>query len=379
MAYLGIREKDENENGVYYFSSLGMRDDVGEKFERASYYYDKEKELALKDFCITENEIRDGFELIRKYIHNNDKRHTKDSKYYLGLVGTPFDGVYVFNYKTPRDNMAEKFDNTYISDDKKDVMEHFDIVEADIKDASLLFEDRVHNYLRKRTKKVVESPKVKATEIAVTPVTPATSITPVADKVETKKSEPIKAEVVKAEAVKTNKEVEVNEITENVKKKKGNLIKQMIDEVKKENDIVELIFSNGYLYRLALRDTFYVRNGVSFQNCAKTIDGEVTINSAAIDKLIDNGDIIHIKRTAISHSEDFTVCVDCDDNYSPNVDTDECGRFNITHYIPKIVFNADEVVSVKGLSVYPEIAIDFVKIVNSSQKLVYDYLRKKYN
>lgn len=343
MAYLGV--KDKNEYGVYYFSSISVRDAVGEKLENPVYYLDRAKKTALEEFKITEKEIKDGSELIRKYI-----------QYYIGLMGTPFDGVYAFNFPGARDKIAKNFEGAFISNNKEQVLKEFGAVESDIKDGAILYGDKVNKYLIKKAK-------------------------------ETQKSEFNKSNAVKTEF---NIETDVSNTAEVVEnKEKGNLssseksqvnlIKRMIDEVKKDNDVVELTFSNGSVYRLAIRDIFYVRNGVSFQNCANTVDGKVVINSNAIDKLIDNGDIINIKRTVISHADSITVCMGCDDEYSPNVETDEHGRYEIVHFIPKVVLNANEVVSVRGMPTYSEISIDFVKMEANKHKLVFEYLRKKYN
>ena len=90
MSYLGIKEGDVK--GLYSFNSISVRDEIAQKVSNPVFYFDREKEKALKDFNITESEIKDAKILI-------DMFRNMDEEAYLAIEGTPYDGVYLFKRK----------------------------------------------------------------------------------------------------------------------------------------------------------------------------------------------------------------------------------------------------------------------------------------
>ena len=334
MAYLGIREKDDiADNGLYYFEATGVRGEIALNYTDPAFYTDKQKEKAMKEFGLkSEDEIRDGIELIRRYRGYGEKQ--EEAKSYLGVRGTPFDGVYEFDHVSARDKIAKKFADTYKSMDLEAILKEFGVDKSEVKNGGFLFGKEATAYAKEH--KVVDNSQ------------------------QTKKSE-------------------VSEKTETVKEgKKVSLLRDMISCVSSDYDVIEILMNEGSVYRLAYRDIFYLRNGVKLSNCA-SLDSDVNavINASAIDKLIDNGDIIGITRSRINYHDGYTLCMNCDDLGSPTVRVDEMGRYELKHYYSKVVINNSAVSSVIGADTYRELAIEFTKITPATQRVVYDYLVKR--
>lgn len=332
MAYLGIIE-DKNFKGLYYFSSLAMRDEIGKKFNKSSFYYDKEKDKALTEMGISESEIKDG-RILMDYFRN------KDEDAYLGIMGTPFDGVYCFKRKAVRDREAQNFENTYMSMDKTEILEKFGLGESEIRDGGFLMSGEVKDWLKKPKKK--SAPEKKNEDVK-----------------EDKSTNPVKDD-------------------EKIPTSDKNILRNMINVVAQDNDIVEITMYNGEVYRVALRAIFYTANDdVNFANTAVSDGaGNPIIKEKMIDTLVEKKDIIVLPASKIKYCDGFAILRNCDDPYSPTVIRNDDKTHSIFHHIPEIVINTSLVTSVKGYNTYEEITL--TKITKEKQKLVYDYLASKY-
>ena len=320
MAYLGIANH-EKFNGLYYFSSLAMRDEIGKNFNGAMFFYDKEKKQALEKMSISVEDIQDG-RIIIDYFKN------KDENAYLGLTGTPFDGVYVFKRKVVRDREAKHFSQVYMTMNKDEILQKFSIGESEIRDGGFLMSEEVKNWLKKKpTTKTVE----KSVEV-----------------VEVKK------------AVSTN------------------LLENMLNSVSKTKNIVEITMITGEKYRIAMKPIFYLSHeNVSFANMAVAdSSGNVALKENMVDDLVNNKDICVVNKSQITYGEGFAVIRNCDDEYSPTVHHND-NTINISHFIKEIVINVNQVVSVIGMDEYSE--INLAQLTKGKNKLIYEYLYKKYN
>ena len=332
MAYLGIREVDNTtDNGLYYFDVLSIRNEMAKHFTNPVMYVDREKEKALEEFGLKEEDIKDGIVLIRKYRYGQKE----ESRCYLGVRGTPFDGVYEFEHMSARDKIAKKLENTYKSTDLEAILKEFNIDKSELKDGGYLFGKEANEYIKAHKPAPITNAPVKTSE----------------------------------ENSEVKKEVKSN----------SNLLRNMINVISPDKDVIEILMNEGTVYRITYRNLFYLREGIPLTNCATLgADNEVVIDGAKIDKLIENGDIIRVAPSRIVYHDGYAVAYDCDDLGSPTVRVEEDGRYDISHYYDKVVINVSAVSSVIGADTYRELAINFKKMTSDKHKYVYDYLVKKY-
>ena len=334
MSYLGIKEGDIK--GLYNFNSISVRDEIAQKVSNPVFYFDREKEKALKDFNITESEIKDAKILI-------DMFRNMDEEAYLAIEGTPYDGVYLFKRKHIRDREAKKFDNVFMTMDKTEILSKYNLGESEIRDGGFLMSVEVQNWIKKNP---------KGSNMTVKNITPVEKV----------------VEEPKVEVKAQNTKQVISE---------GNILHNMIDIVAKNHDIVEIKMSTGDTYRVALRSIFLTEEGFKFENCA-TMDSanNVILKESVVDKMIENGDIVVVTPSKIKYGVGYAILRECDDLYSPNIDYDTHGICVITHYIPEIIINVSQVVSVIGCDTYEEITME--KVTKSRNAMIYDYLISKY-
>lgn len=325
MAYLGVNEN--NIQGVFYFESLSIRDEVALNFNKPLYYFDGEKEKALKENGLVESDIQDGIILIRQFRHK--KTENEDS--YLGLKGTPYDGVYHFKSRRVRDRIAKQFENSYLSVDKQGILNEFNIHESEIKDGGFLMSNEVRTYLDKKSKK----------------------------------GESIKPS--------TKENVEVSKVEK--KEKSVNLFENMVNALSDKYDMVEITMSTGELWRVALKNFYYMNNEEILQNIAYMDSTNVPcIREDIVDKLVKDHSISILSRSKITYFDNYVMIKGCDDAYSPNVANDKQGRPILMHQVDNIVLNVNHIVSIKGFNEYSE--LNLIKITEQKHKLVYEYLTK---
>ena len=331
MAYLGVREKENvADNGLYYFGVLSVRNEMASHFSDPVLYVDREKEKALEEFGLNEEDIKDGIILIQKYRYGKKV----EPKCYLGVRGTPFDGVYEFEHMSARDKIAKKLENTYKSTDLEAILKEVNVDKSELKNGGYLFGREANEYIKAHKPVAVQKPI-------------------------------------------ENKEVS----NESSPKKKGseNKLHNMINVLSSDRDVIEILMNEGTVYRIAYRNIFYLRNSISLEKCANVgAENEIIVNSSAVDKLIENGDIIRVSPSKIVYHDGYAVAYNCDDLGSPTVKVDEEGRYEIHHYYDKVVINTSAVSSVIGADTYRELAIDFSKMTPTKNKVIYDYLVKKY-
>lgn len=334
MAYLGIKENELK--GLYYFSSLAMGESIAKQIDNSLFYLEGEKKKAMKEFGVSEEEIKDGRLLMDKF------RNTVNEMAYIGIQGTPFDGVYSFKRRAVRDREAKNFPGAFMSMDKAEMLAKFNIGESEIKDGGILMSGEVKDYLKKK--------KNAPTKAAVEP---------------------------KKTAVPENVVVsEENTVTPKTSVSDSNLLRNMIDVVAGKCDVVEIVMSTGEKFRIALRRFFYAEPSCSFANCAYTDNsGNVQIKEKAVDALLEAGEITMVEPTKVKYKDGFVILRNCDDAYSPDIRHDKMGRVYIEHSIPEIILNVSQVVSVVGYEHYTE--INMVKITEEKNKLIYTYLMEK--
>ena len=349
MAYLGIKETSHPECGLYYFSSLAMCESIKVQIEGSKQFWDSEKKKALQEFKISEEDVKDGRILMDKY------RNTENEMAFIGIEGTPFDGVYCFKRRLIRDREAKRFENCFLSMDKAEMLEKYKINESDIRDGGFLMSGEVRNYLEKV--KAQKAKEAKKAEKAVKMEKPekVENVAPVMD--------------VQADGNSVVKEVKVSA--------DANLLRNMIDVVGKKNDVVEIQMSTGDKYRLALRRFFYAEPSCSFANCAYTDgSGDVQVKAKAVDALVEAGEITMVEPSKVKYSNGFAILRNCDDAYSPDIKHDKMGKTHITHCIDEVVINVGQVVSVVGFEHYTE--INMTKITAEKNNLIHTYLMDKF-
>ena len=331
MAYLGIY--DGELKGLYYFSSISMGESIATQIEGCAFYQEREKKKAMLDFSVSKSEIKDGRILMEKF------KNTLNDMAYIGLKGTPFDGVYSFKRKVIRDREAKYFPNAILSMDKEEMLTMFNISESDIKDGGFLMGSEVRAY-RAKMKKLSEKES-------------------------------------KGESISSVADISENKVTPKTVISNSNLLRDMISAVSKGNDVVELVMSTGEKYRIALRKFFYMETGCSFENCAYVdTQNNVQLKEKAVNALIDSGEIVVVEPTEIKYGNGFVVLRGCDDAYSPDVHHNKMGNIVISHSIPEIILNVGQIVSVVGFEHYTE--INLTKITEEKNKLVYTYLVNKF-
>lgn len=340
MAYLGIKETSHVDFGLYYFSSLAMGESIAAQIEGSLFYKEGDKKKAMKEFGISEEDIKDGRILMEKY------RNTENEMAYVGIEGTPFDGVYCFKRRAIRDREAKRFENSFLSMDKAEMLEKYNISESEIRDGGYLMSGEVRNYLEK-----VKAQKAK----------------------EAKKAEKAEKMISTAEVQEEGNTVVVKENKTSVD---SNLLRSMIDVVSKNNDVVEIVMSTGDKYRLAIRRFFYAEPGCSFANCAYTDgEGNVQVKAKAVDALLEAGEITMVEPSKIKCGNGYAILRNCDDAYSPDIKHDKMGKTYISHCLEEVVINVGQVVSVMGFTHYTE--INMTKITPDKHNLIYTYLMEK--
>ena len=337
---VGIKETSHKDYGLYYFSSLAMGESIAAQIEGSLFYREGEKKKAMKVFGISEEEIKDGRILMEKY------KNTVNEMAYVGIEGTPFDGVYCFKRRAIRDREAKKFENCYLSMDKAEMLEKYNISESEIRDGGYLMSGEVKDYLENmKTQKAKEAKKAeKAAKMAS-----ATEVQENGNSV-----------VVKETKVSVD----------------ANLLRNMIDVVSQKNDVVEIQMSTGDKYRLAIRRFFYAEPGCSFANCAYTDgSGNVQVKEKAVDSLLEAGEITMVEPSKVKYSNGFAILRNCDDAYSPDIKHDKMGKTYISHCLDEVVINVGQVVSVMGFTHYTE--INMTKITPDNHRLIHTYLMEK--
>lgn len=344
MGYLGINKNGEDK-GLYYFTSLRMRDEIGAKYPDAQYYLDSAKERAMRDFGVTEDEIKDGRDLINLYY--------KDVMilYYLGVTSGKYAGVYFFKTESVRDKVSRDFADSIISNNRDEVIEKMGTTVDDIKDGGILMSKEARDYLRTNGSKNQNDSQTSSV-----------------NKANSKGND-------------EKKEVKVENSFENKVDKNNNFLRAAINRLMgnpSNNDVVEVRMVDGTIYVLTLRHVFYMLKDVSLENCAYIDEqGTPRVKPEAVEKLISKGDIFVSTPSKITYGENNLVVVnDFDDEYSPNILTTKEGNFNIEHMFSKMVINAGQIVSVSMREGYRD--LDFVHITSDKYRLVYDYLKEKY-
>ena len=345
MAYLGIKENELK--GLYYFSSLAMGESIAKQIENSLFYLEGEKKKAMKDFAVTEDEIKDGRILMDKF------RNTENEMAYIAIEGTPFDGVYCFKRRNVRDREAKNFPDAFLSMDKAEMLAKYNISESEIRDGGYLMSGEVKNYLKK--KKTVSSKNTVVKEV---------------------KSEPVKTEKPVSDV--TSMEIQQDkDVVKAVPISDSNILRNMIDVVAGDSDVVEIMMSTGEKYRVALRKFFYAEPSCTFENCAYTDgEGNVAIKQKAVDAIIDSGAVTMVEPSKIKYGNGFVTIRNCDDEYSPDILHDKMGKTIIKHSIDRIVLNVSQVVSVKGFEHYTEINMN--KITPEKNMLIHTYLMDKF-
>jgi hypothetical protein len=344
MAYLGIKESELK--GLYYFSSLAMGESIGEKIENSIFYLEGEKKKALKEFNLAEADIKDGRILMDKF------RNTENEMAYIAIEDTPFAGVYCFKRRAVRDREAKNFPNAYLSMDKAEMLAKYNISESEIRDGGYLMSGEVKNYLKKKK------------------ANPPKTSNPVTKEIKTENTKDVSdtSSVVIQKEKESVKAVSISD---------SNVLRNMIDVVAGDSDVVEIQMSTGDKYRVALRKFFYAEPSCTFENCAYTDgEGNVAIKQKAVDAIIDSGAVTMVEPSKIKYGNGFVTIRNCDDEYSPDILHDKMGKTIISHSIDRVVLNVSQVVSVKGFEHYTEINMN--KITPEKNMLIHTYLMDKF-
>lgn len=324
MAYLGIRNS-EKINGVYHFSSLAMAEDIRAQINGCSFYLDKDKAKAMRDFNIEECEIKDGRILMNLY------RNSENDMAYLALMDTPFDGVYCFKKKSVRDKEASKFPNIYMSMDKDEMLKKFHISEGEIRDGGFLMSGEVKNYHKSQKTKPVEH---------------------------------------------TTKDVDAP-FGGAYRPFERDIFRQMMNAVSNNHDVAEITMVTGDKYRVTLRKMFFMEKDCDFSKCGLVSgDGNISVNEGIINDMIKDKKIISLDKTTYECNGGFVVLRNCDDEYSPDMHRDENGKANMNHHFSDIIINVNQIVSVVGQNGYPEINLSHIS--PDKNKLIHNYLSKNF-
>lgn len=313
--YLSIKENG-NLDGLYSFESVSHRDEIARNFKSSKVYASNEKALAKKESGFME--VKDGGILIKAF----------KKCFFVGLKNTPFDGVYSFVNQKVALGVVEDFKGfSVLKDNKEDICKQFGISEDDVGDGGFLLSGVVKDYLKANKKKVTsDAPSVKAE-------------------------------------------------VKNEDKKKKSLFKEMISSIPSKFNVADITMVNGDVYRITLRNIFYMQNSDIFQNLAfVNAENVPCVKAESIDKLVENGSIGISEKSIIEYKDGYSIIRLCDDVYSPNVEFES--GIKITHQIPFVVINTNQIVSIIGKNGYDD--VNLTEITTENYKLVYDYLEKKY-
>lgn len=369
MAYIGIK----NENALYYFSSLRMRDDIAEKIPDADLYLDSGKEKALHEYGLTEADIKDGRLLIDKYYFDVMKL------YYLGVKGTPFEGVYFFKTATVRDRVSKDFSNCVVSNYKDKILSEFGVTEDSVKDGGILMSKDAVDYIKgnrpsAKNRKIVnlDNPVKESSEKSddVKKIDIHSKSVEVENKVESDKNE---------DKVDTNKSSNNEVKSQDVVMGGVNFLQSAIQKVlgsQPENDVIAVKMVDGSEYYITLRHIFYMIDESILSKCGYLDDeGKPQIKEDVVERMIDRGDIFFATPSQITYGANGVVRIrDCDDSYSPDLTHQPSGKYEVFHHFDDIILNSNQVVSVIGYPTFKDIAFP---TIGKSNKLIYDYLKKK--
>ena len=253
MAFLGINNYSPELDGLYHFIAISKCEEISQFFTDSCMYNERDKKRALQDFGLTSNDIKDG-RILMDYLRDN-----KLDRSYLVVIGTPFEGAYFFKQRAVRDREAQKFENTFVTQNKKEVMEKFNIGESAIRNGGYLLHEDVQNWLKKQAKA-----KEKAQAKAETEVQKVNKV----ENDELSTTPNIK-EVVEVDIENFNGDsspIEKKEVSKvvvpsvNQKSTNDNILRSIIEILSNTFDVIEVEMSNGQKYRLALRSLFYTEN-----------------------------------------------------------------------------------------------------------------------
>lgn len=322
--YLSVKDNSDKD-GLYSFESSKYLKAVGDRIKNSKTYSETQKDVALKEMGLTDKDIKDGGILIKEFFK-------KDC--YVGLKDTPFDGVYSFVSQNVAFGIIDDFKgHATLHNTKEDICKEFGISEGDIKDGGFLLSGVVKDYLKKLKK----------------------------DQSKPQMSEKPKGEKSEKKAEKKEKNV--------------TLFENMIKAIPEKYNVAEITMANGEVYRVTLKNIFYMANSEIFQNAAFINSENIPcIKAETINKLVEDGLIGICAKSTIEYKDGFCIIRNCDDPYSPNIESNE--GIKIVHQIPCIVLNTNQVVSIVGKFGFDEITYE--EITPKNFKLVYDYLDKTY-
>jgi hypothetical protein len=324
MAYLGIINGELK--GVYHFTSLAMAEDIRTQIKGCTFYLDKEKDKAMSDFSISENEILNGRILMDKY------RNSENEMAYASIEGTPFDGVYCFKKKSVRDKATSKFEHVYWSMSKDEMLKKYNISESEIRDGGFLMSAEVKEYL----KRTVNTEKNNQSTKDLDAVLPTSAV-----------------------------------------RVDNDAFRKMMSTVGQKHDVAEITMVTGDKYRIALRKVFLAEKDCDFSKCGEvSSDGTIVVKENAIRDMIKSGRIISVDKTRYECHNGFVTLCDCDDEYSPNFSRDENGNAVISHHFSEMIINMNQIVSVIGQNGYPEINLSHIS--PDKNKLIHTYLTKTF-
>lgn len=343
MAYLGLNKHGED-NGLYSFTSISMRDKVGSKLSGSLYYDEKDRKRAIEEIGITEAEIKDGGILIRKYVYE---------VLYLGIKDTSCAGVYSFKTEGLCDSVAKHFVDPIKTTDKLAIMQEFNLSsDAEIQDGGIFLSSE----MRRKLEMMMPS---------------STSVKVIGDSKE-KESRKSGESVSKTsdQNIQTNSDSKA--IFKNV-----NSFKTILNIYQNQYDIAEVTMNNGEVYRVTLRTIFYVTDEKALQNCGYIGENaKPQIKDSVIEKMLDQGKLLILPKSYITYYDGCVRIQNCDDAYSPTISTDEFARQVIFHSIEDVMINTNLYVSIVGKDSFQEIG--YKKIDAQSNKVLYDYLVNKY-
>lgn len=413
MTYLGVVE--EAYKGLYRFDTITIRDSIGNTLEGCRFYNASEKKKALEEMGLESKDIQDGGVLIKAV--RKDARFIPEDAPYLVIKSGVYMGVYFFFSKETRDTIAKAFGGlSVIPDSRTTAIKAYAAPRIQIKDGGILMSGecrewrKTHHHLTVgRVNYAYDESVLKAEEERkaeeVRKEEEARKVEEARKEEEARKVEDtVKAEmehnaedarkevheeICENEVDEAEEVVEVSEET-NVSDERYNaddlddtqkygVVKEIIDSLASENDILCISMSNGSDYFVTTQGLFYVPEDFDFNTVMNVDDdGNKSVDSEKISVQVESGILTAIGLTTVEYKGNFLILNNADDEYSPNPKTNDENHTYFEHGIKRIVLNISQIVSIKAVEDFEGMVWKKISENTSNCKEVSEFIHEYY-
>jgi hypothetical protein len=145
---------------------------------------------------------------------------------------------------------------------------------------------------------------------------------------------------------------------------------KLFNRMRDSGNTIKISMVNGESYYVSVKSYFLKMTSCDGQNLVGFTNGEIKVNELAIDDAIRKGGITVLPKTKIEYFENYMILTGCDDEYSPNLISDDTPHY--VHQFEKVAINMNNVAS---LSIVKDFDFGANEIIKAD--VLVKYLLKK--